>query len=752
MRKIVLITALLFITLSSSAQDKLLDWEKTFTKLSENFVAKNNEIKKIDKDIAALLKQINLQTNEAVREELQRKEEIKKSQVKLYEEFLAYKKICLSKKEEEKKDILKWFPHKMPIMASSNNSGADDYCLKKVKELNTAYLVEVNKYDEAEKALLALPKGADATELQAKKEGARKAKEHIYNEFIALKESCIKLSGIEEATINSAFPHKKEDHQLDSDCENKIEALSKAYAKTKTDIAALEEAIATLREKEEEKKDEQAKKEADIEAKETEREELLEQLKTTYEEFNKHKEACVLLGKLTEVAANELFSHESPIREETETVVYTYFGKDNVIKEEIFDKNTVEGKVLTDLLSNTNSESYFGDITIPKEDEEFYFFKGNYKTKDKNKELKEIGPYKFKKIDIEIKDGMFADIRVTVEYLGHLHTFENKVGISFLRYAILANDNKLFYRQTINASKDFDLKKIEKLAIRLGDILTYNYTIGNNYVPHDLALTLPAKDANGVYTNKTGPAKYAIKQSTSLDKIVELRMYTDALAIVNEGDNGIVNFEGNAKFYVLQAYDAFLKGQLLYLPTIKPEINYSRFENGDGFVSQIDAEAGEDLQLVEKRFLSLTAEVDVFKYVNKTLPMSVALYSNWGYNLARLKKADDTFENIKSSNIGGGVRLDFKRFNNFNFMIKGELAEFNYKDFNGELSLPTKVPITKYQAELSYHPSNNSNQAAFLRLSSYNYRGSGEGEHDAFYQIQFGYKFSIGSRVVKKQQ
>ena len=745
MRKIVLITALLFITVSSSAQDKLLDWEKTFTKLSEDFVAKDNEIKKIDKDIAVLLKHINLQTNEAVREELQRKEEIKKSQVKLYEEFLAYKKICLSKKEEEQKDILKWFPHKMPIMSPSNNSGADSYCLTKAKELNETYLAEVNKYDEAEKALLVLPKNADATELQAKKEGARKAKEHIYNEFIALKESCIKLSGIEEAAINSAFPHKKEDHQLDSDCENKIEVLSKAYAKTKTNIATLEEIIAELKEKEEENEEE-------IKTKEREKEELLEQLKTTYEEFNKHKEACVLLGKLTEVAANELFSHESPIKEETETVVYTYFGKDQVIKDNIFDKNTIEGKALTDLLNNTNSESHFGDIIIPQENQEFYFIDKDCKD---NKEVPKYGTYKFKRVHIEIKDGMFLDIRVEIEYDGNIHMFENRRSIGFLRFSKIANDNALFYRQTIVSHKDFDLNKVKNLKIRLGDILTYNHKIGNNYVPNDLTLVLPAIDAEGIPTNRYSQAKYEIKQSTYLDKIVELRMYSDALAIVNEGNNGIINFEGDAKFYISPYHVPLFKGQVNILPAIRPKVIYSRFENEDGHVNAIeDNQVKDSLQLVEKRFLTLAVEGDLLKYHSRYIPFTLTFYGDWGYNLTRLKVAEDTFENAKSSNLGFGFRLDVKRFNNFGFMLKAERTRFSFEDFNEALQvkLPKRVPIHLYQAELSYHPSSNPNQAAFIRLSNYNYRGRGEGKNNAFYQIQLGFKFSIGSRVVKKQQ
>ncbi|WP_440066284.1 hypothetical protein [Tenacibaculum discolor] len=71
-------------------------------------------------------------------------------------------------------------------------------------------------------------------------------------------------------------------------------------------------------------------------------------------------------------------------------------------------------------------------------------------------------------------------------------------------------------------------------------------------------------------------------------------------------------------------------------------------------------------------------------------------------------------------------------------------------EYNGSsaIDLDFKVPVVKNQAEVFYHPNKNPNQAIFARLVTYNYKGNESDE--AFYQFQFGYKFSIGSRTVKK--
>ncbi|WP_425658248.1 hypothetical protein [Tenacibaculum ascidiaceicola] len=484
-----------------------------------------------------------------------------------------------------------------------------------------------------------------------------------------------------------------------------------------------------------------------------ERNNIIKLLGETYSKFEAYKIDCpsVTLENIKEWYKEEkpsvlaiLFKGEEKVEE---PVTYSYFNEDVIISEDIngAERTSREKKVLNQVLKQVNQETYFGDITIPKDGQEFCFYN---KDKDRQDTLK----YRFKRIDIEIRDGSFADIQVLVEYKGSLLLFENYIGISFLRYALRGKNNYLFYsqKQPIKNVKENDFKN---LRVRLSDVLMYKYKIGNNYIPHDLTLELPKEDIDGKETNLTAPATYQIKQETYLDKILELRTYTDFLALFGESDNGLVQIEGNAKFYVFPfaMRVPFTKsGQFEVFKSVTPYIHYSKFEEDKGLVTATGGVIDNALDLVEKRFLTVGGEVNLLEMYQKNFPMKMSLYGIMGYNLTSTKNDTEGIENIKALNYGGGVSFSSKRFNNFGFNYRLGVQWFDYKNYNGSntIDLDFKVPVVKNQAEVFYHPNKNPNQAIFARLVTYNYKGSANDE--AFYQFQFGYKFSIGSRTVKK--
>ncbi|MDE1207600.1 hypothetical protein [Tenacibaculum larymnensis] len=491
----------------------------------------------------------------------------------------------------------------------------------------------------------------------------------------------------------------------------------------------------------------------------------IDSLNLTYAKFTSYKNVC------TNIPADSIaswFPYKEPPTRETiakeaeqeetveEPVTYSYFNENIIISEDIngAEKTSREKKVFNQVLKQVNQEAYFGDITIPKEGQEFCF----YKKKSSNDTINKSDPvrlplkkYKFKKIDIEIRDGSLADIQVLVEYKGSLLLFENYVGVSFLRYGYWASENFLFYSQK-QPTTNVDEKEFENLRIRLSDVLMYKYKIGNNYVPHDLTLELPKEDIDGNKTNLTAPATYQIKQDTYLDKIVELRAYTDFLALFGESDNGLVQLEGSAKFYVFPFSRQIFSSSMQYefLKSITPYVHYAKFEEDKGLVTATGGVIGNTLDLVEKRFLTVGGEVNFFEVYQKNYPMKMNFFGTIDYNLTRVQNDTQGVENLKALSYGGGISLSSKRFNNFGFNYKLGLHWFDYKSYNGSsaIDLDFKVPVVKNQAEVFYHPNKNPNQAIFARLVTYNYKGSESDE--AFYQFQFGYKFSIGSRTVKK--
>ncbi|MBA5792712.1 hypothetical protein H1R17_01580 [Flavobacterium sp. xlx-214] len=434
------------------------------------------------------------------------------------------------------------------------------------------------------------------------------------------------------------------------------------------------------------------------------------------------------------------------------TKIVTYFGENETIDHEILkDKSGKEVDVIKKVLSTEGKDHYFGDITIPQKGAKFFFYESN-----KNKVFtRTANSFKFKKVDVKICDGYFSDIVLHVEdEKGNTHIFNNQVGISILFFTSHGNRKFLYY--THSEKKDgsgiYEDKQLDNFYIKLTDVFSYSYDIGNHYIPLELDVKLPADTID----NKDSNVKYKIQQKTSLEKIVELRAYSDFLALFGEAENGLVQIDGKATFYLFPYPYSFFGskktlGQIEYLPTISPYVNYSRFENISRYAKIENLERLESLGLIEKRYLTMGVEGDVLKWQHKNSPVKLSLYGFINYNIAEINNGTEDkkdIKDIKSLGFGGGLHLSTKRFNNFGFDYKIELSEFDYENHNGEGFPINKIPVLRNEAEVFYHPNGNPNSAIFVRLINYNYRGRANDQ--AFYQFQFGYKFAIGNRTVSK--
>lgn len=440
-----------------------------------------------------------------------------------------------------------------------------------------------------------------------------------------------------------------------------------------------------------------------------------------------------------------------------ETQVYTYFGKDKVIDNDILKNKTgTEAEIFKDVLGNKGEESYLGDISIPKDGQEFKFYKCDGTATDST--------FKFKKLDVEICDGYFNDIIVHLEDKdGNTHVYTNQIGVSILFYDHRGRRKLMYYKYSIkknattNTKDNYTDERLKDLYIKLTDIMGYSYKIGNHYIPHNLALELPNKYTDNSQSNAT----YQIKQETHLEKILELRTYTDFLALFGDSNNGLVQIEGKAKFYLFPYPFRFLGskktlGQIEFLSSISPYVNYSKFDANSRYINPVQDELGiyqinQNFDLIEKRFLTMALEGEILKWQHKNAPVKLSLYGLINYNISEMNIGTDEQEdikNIKATAYGGGLHLSTKRFNNFGFDYKIELSWFDYKNFNtyDNIALPNKIPVFRNEAEIFYHPNGNPNQAIFTRLITYNYMGSENNQ--AFYQFQFGYKFAIGNRTV----
>lgn len=482
-------------------------------------------------------------------------------------------------------------------------------------------------------------------------------------------------------------------------------------------------------------------------------------------------------------------SSESIIKEEKETIeevpadsakkekkyeTYLYYGDNLILKEfpKTNDKNFDE--VIQKVLA-TKSESYLGDIIIPKEDQEFKFYifnkrKEKYnstynqnKTTVDNPNLQVKRSYvqldkvfRFKSIAFEICDGFIFDVKIFVsDQNGNEHLFENQSSISFLNFSNAAPDSFISYKHPVNQSTIVDYNEFEDLRIRLSDVLVYVPKPGYNFIPNDVSFTFPTKDKDGIPLNKNKAIKYEIKETTTLQNVIELRAYTDFLALFNDSANGLVQFQGKGDFYIFpfKIPVPFINTDLRLVDKISPYVNFSRLDADVRGVETIfndslnKFEIKNSTDLLQKAYLEMGSKLHIFNWrFNKSVPFKLIGYFPFRYQIADVKIADQ-LKNVQGLGLGLGFTFEFKRFNNFGFNYSLEFSKYSYIDYNNipELELPRAYSVFRNEAEVFYHPDSDKKQAIFLRLKTFNNTSN----HDAFYQLQFGYRFSIGISEVK---
>ncbi|WP_379969534.1 hypothetical protein [Epilithonimonas sp. UC225_85] len=462
-------------------------------------------------------------------------------------------------------------------------------------------------------------------------------------------------------------------------------------------------------------------------------------------------------GELKKEEAKQSFPHEHQISTASSSTskdvkTYLYFGKDEVIEEWKPTGNKKYDDIITKFL-NKESEAYLGDIIIPKEMQEFQFYKP---TKDLAKPfIPDNRIYRFKSISFEVLDGFFTNIKVfIVDQNGSEHLFENKAPVSILNFSSSAPKNFIYYKHPIRQNGIVNFEEIEKLRIRLSDVLMYTSKPGNNFIPNDITFEFPTKDKNGQVINKDSYVKYEIKEDTSLQNAVELRAYTDFLGLFADAPNGIVQLEGKGDFYLFPFKTGNYQSDLRLLDKVSPYVNFSKIDNDVRAVKTITLDnanitPANKLDLIQKSYLEMGAKINLINVrFTKEVPFRLIAYMPLRYQIADVI-IKDKFENIQGFAFGGGIKAEAKRFNNFGFNYSFEYSQYNFKDHNSLESFesPNCFGVIRNEAEIFYYPGTEKTQSIFLKLKTFNNLSNDE----AFYQLQFGYRFSIGLSNVKNK-
>lgn len=449
---------------------------------------------------------------------------------------------------------------------------------------------------------------------------------------------------------------------------------------------------------------------------------------------------------------------------EAKTKTYLYFGKNKVIAEDnpIFN-NKEFNTVFQDLLDE-KSEAYLGDFVIPQNGQKIQLHvpkrKKNNSTHEKDsiqikyKRVFKIGneadtALRFKKLKIHVLHGLIQDIKVILTDQENEYLFENRFPISLLKYSRLAPINYMFYRHTLSNKKNKVIdEKFKNHSIKLADVLMYINNPGENFVPNELKLEFPTK-TNNKLDNHSGPLIYKVEQDTSLENVLNLRTYTDFLSLLGDSPNGIFQLEGKADFYL--APFNLRNTNLFLFKKISPYVNFARIDEELRNISvENDSTLVNKLEILEKSYLNMGAELDVFNLrFTKEFPFDITLYAKAQYNISDVLDEDSTAVNYKSFGLGGGLRIDVKRYNNFGFTMKSEFTNINTDEFNNLnfVTDPKDFVVFRNEAEIYYYPGKNKSQSVFLRLNTF--KNHNHNNSEAFYQLQFGYRFSIGINKLK---
>jgi hypothetical protein len=453
---------------------------------------------------------------------------------------------------------------------------------------------------------------------------------------------------------------------------------------------------------------------------------------------------------------NKYFPHQIEIDSEVgltlkknDSKTYFYFGEKMVIQENdsIFNNKTVNSIFMNTL--SRDSKTYLGDFIIPQKDQQIKVYHGN-----NHAETDEI--VKFKEIKIHLREGAIDDLKIMVlDEDNNEMLFENRTPISILQYTSIAPKNYIFFKTAISKNKNIPLinNYFQDHNINLADVINYIPNPGENYVPEDLVLNFPT-DSGGKPLNLNNAVKYKIEQNNALQNVVELRTYTDFLGLFGDTPNGIVQLEGKADFYISPFN---IPNTSIYLfKKVTPYVNFSKLDQKTRNIALQESTPSSftfktPLDILQKSYLQMGFNLSLFSFkFKKEFPFEINFYGATQYQITDVMKTDSIGQNYKTMGLGGGINLEFKRYNNFGFIYSSQFTRYNVNGFNtlsGVLNAGN-FWVFKNEAEIYYYPGTTKQQSIFLRLKTFN--DITKSNNDAFYQLQLGYSFSIGGGKVTR--
>ncbi|MBO3699622.1 hypothetical protein [Roseivirga sp. E12] len=334
--------------------------------------------------------------------------------------------------------------------------------------------------------------------------------------------------------------------------------------------------------------------------------------------------------------------------------------------------------------------------------------------------------YKIEKAEIRIKEGFISDIRI---YVNGNQYINSKAPINLMKFGKRIGD-KLY---SLNG------KKNEKNYIFIFPAVRYEASIKNKFVPDDY-----------VNDNLIPGEINIIKKDKNLEAVVDFRIYSDFLGVINEEENGILQLESKAKIFL--GTSNIKNADLIPLKYIEPYMSLVRFDQSTNKVAliqevnQTNFRVSEPMDLLEKSFLSVGGHINILSYGLMNDHFSFNVNTGMGVNLSRtITPTDNRVLDFNTFQGMAEMGIEARRFENFglDFRMTGiwlnPLSVDEISDFEAFWILKTSAEINGYIAK-------DIRKSVFLRFNYFDNLASSGG---SFYQLQVGYKAPLNFGSVK---
>lgn len=328
--------------------------------------------------------------------------------------------------------------------------------------------------------------------------------------------------------------------------------------------------------------------------------------------------------------------------------------------------------------------------------------------------------WRVERVLIDVHEGLIIDLTVTLfnEVSQRKRRFTNTNSVSIVRFRKYGH-HKLF---ETNGNGNF---------VRVKDVLDYTANTGLNYFPDNALVTIGENDTKKPLQIKRG-----------LNSILDLRVYTDFLGLLDEESNGIINFEASSTIKISPSPFVFSWLEWMLFKDIKPYFNYSRFDKQNrAIATDITTSAStfkinNKLNLIQNAFIKAGFEVNVLQMkASKEFPFAFSVPFFYEFNMTEVSLGSEKTM-VNTYQMGTGLNLNLKRTKSFGLNLGMSYSEVKNKHSLNALEQEGSFHLLGFNSELYFYNPKDQNSAFFLRLKTRRII-----HHENNYSsIQFGYK------------